>query len=126
MKFLLDSDVVIYHLRSKQYLSKTMMDSGVCISIITYGELLYGIEKSTRKENATILSRFLKYTQVKILPVDEAIMKMFAQTKANLEKAGNRIPDFDLLIGCTAKVMNLSLHTNNKKHFARIPGLKIV
>jgi predicted nucleic acid-binding protein len=45
--------------------------------------------------------------------------------KASLEKSGNRLDDFDLTIASCALAHNLTLVTNNLKHFSRIEGLKI-
>ncbi|VVA44581.1 Ribonuclease VapC10 (fragment) [Candidatus Roizmanbacteria bacterium] len=42
MKYLVDTDVLIDHLRGKKKLDPTLLKDGVGISIITYGELLYG------------------------------------------------------------------------------------
>ena len=51
-------------------------------------------------------------------------MEIFGIQKANLEKAGNPLSDFDLILGCSALVHNLILVTNNIKHFKKIGGLK--
>lgn len=48
----------------------------------------------------------------------------YVQIKAKLEDEGKRLDEFDLLIAATAKISNLKLLTQNKKHFQRIPGLK--
>ena len=42
-----------------------------------------------------------------------------------LEKSGNRIDDFDLLIGSTAVAHNLIVITENVKHLGRIPDIQI-
>ena len=56
----------------------------------------------------------------------QKIMQEYGQLKAQLEKQANRLDDFDLLIGATAKVNNLKLVTYNQKHFARIASLNLV
>jgi tRNA(fMet)-specific endonuclease VapC len=45
--------------------------------------------------------------------------------KANLEQSGTRLDDFDLILASCALAYNLTLVTNNEKHFKRIDGLKI-
>jgi predicted nucleic acid-binding protein len=42
-----------------------------------------------------------------------------------LEKSGTRLDDFDLTIASCELAHNLTLVTNNLKHFSRIEGLKI-
>lgn len=49
----------------------------------------------------------------------------FAQERLRLMKNGNRIDDFDLLIGCAAKSMGLTMVTHNVKHFEHIEGIHI-
>lgn len=49
----------------------------------------------------------------------------FAAEKARLAKAGQIIPDFDLLIGTTAIVHGMTLVTNNTKHFQRLKGIEL-
>ena len=45
--------------------------------------------------------------------------------KSKLEKTGSRLDDFDLIIGAVSLAYNLTLVTNNEKHFQRIEGLKL-
>jgi len=49
----------------------------------------------------------------------------FGMLKASLEKSGTRLDDFDLAIASCALAHNLTLVTNNLKHFSRLEGLKI-
>ena len=49
----------------------------------------------------------------------------FGMLKASLEKSGTRLDDFDLAIASCALAHNLTLVTNNEKHFSRIEELKI-
>jgi tRNA(fMet)-specific endonuclease VapC len=63
-----------------------------------------------------------------LFPIIEAtrvVMETFAGLKVDLERAGQRLDDFDLIIASTALVLNYRLVTNNEKHFKRIPGLHI-
>lgn len=46
-------------------------------------------------------------------------------TLAELNGKGLLIDDFDLLIGATALTYHLTLVTENVKHLARIPGIRI-
>jgi predicted nucleic acid-binding protein len=51
--------------------------------------------------------------------------EIFGLLKAQLEISGNRLDDFDLIIASCAMAHNLTLVTNNTKHFQRIDGLKL-
>ena len=55
----------------------------------------------------------------------DEILHTFAQERAKLWKAGKKIEDFDLLIGCAAKAKDLTIVTHNRRHFEHIEGLQI-
>lgn len=93
------------------------------ISEMTLAELKFGVEKSEKPEkNKKVLDNFL--TGVQILPIFHSL-DLYAKEKARLQKAGNIIDDFDLLIGVTSVTHKLTMITNNTKHFKRISGIKI-
>lgn len=129
MKFLLDSDVLIDHLNNKNvYLSSVLkgFDRNLYISVITWSEIMYGIKKPANfDKNLTIFKNFLNDLEIKIIKFDKKIADKFIDLKIDLEKKGNRLEDFDLIIGSTAITKDLMLITKNTKHFSRIPGIKI-
>lgn len=59
------------------------------------------------------------------IPVSEAIIDVYAKTRATLELQGIRIDDIDLLIASTAIYHDLIIVTHNVKHFERIPGVRV-
>ncbi len=86
-------------------------------------ELLFGAYYSDRvEENLRQVDAFV--TEMKVIPFDQTV-QVFAQERAKLWKAGKKIEDFDLLIGCAAKAMGLTIVTHNRKHFEHIEGLDI-
>ncbi|MBX2972135.1 MAG: PIN domain-containing protein [Flavobacteriales bacterium] len=93
------------------------------ISEITYAELLFGAEKSERKKhNMENLERFLLRVAIRpILPV----IPVYAKERVRLERLGQPVDDFDLLIGATAIHHGLVLVTNNTKHFQRLQGIEL-
>ena len=128
MKYLLDTDTCIYFLKKKQSVKKRIEKEGVescAISEITIAELKYGIEKSDEKRKAGNLEglRYLIDSLI-VLPVINSF-DIYAKEKVRLQKEGNIIDDFDLLIGTTAIVNNLILVTNNDRHFKRLNDIKI-
>ena len=126
MTYLLDTDVVVNHLRGKKRLKDKVVKNGMAISIITFGELLYGAYKSANKESSlAIIHAFISDLQVNVLGLNQEIMQIYAETKMSLETSGNRLDDFDLLIGATAICHSLSLLTLNLSHFKRIPSIDI-
>jgi len=126
VKYLLDTDIIIDHFRERKILSEDFLVSGAGISIITLGELIYGAYKSDNPERSLQkLENSLKILKLEIINLSFEIVSEFSRIKAELEKLGKRLEDFDLLIAATAKVNSFILVTGNKKHFERIPGLKL-
>lgn len=127
MKYMLDTNICIYVQKNKN--PNVLMKfkehfSQLGISVITYSELLVGVEKSERKEkNAEALEKFVKYLE--IAPFDVRAAKEYGSIRANLEKSGNKIGGNDMLIAANAKAENAILVTNNVREFDRVEGLTV-
>lgn len=126
--YFLDTNICAYFM-SRKYPSVTAKfrehePSDLVISSIVAGELAYGVENSTRIEsNRRNLELFL--SKLTVLAWDEAAIWHFGLNKTRLKKAGTKIGELDLLIGCHALAMDAVLVTNNTREFARIEGLKL-
>ena len=127
MSYLIDTNIIIYSIKGNPIVQNNFLKNEnipKSISVITYGELLFGAKKSQNYEkNIAMVYRIKELFP--IIEVDRAIIEAFSELKANLQKSGSSIDDFDLLIASTALTMNSILVTNNEKHFNRIKGLKI-
>ncbi len=127
MLYLIDTDIIMYSLKNENGVNQNFLDrknDPKFISVVTYGELLYGAHKSRhfQKNLATVMRLADIYP---ILEVDRSVMESFALLKADVSKQGLPQDDLDLLIASTALSHNLTLVTNNQKHFSRIPDLKM-
>ena len=81
MKYLLDTDVIIDHLRGKTDLSDSLKSDNLSISIITYGELIFGSEKSEQKEKTKkLVLDFINDLSIKIITLDQKIMEEYGST----------------------------------------------
>ena len=127
MSYLIDTNIIIYSIKGDSVVHDYLIKNEnipKSISVITYGELLFGAKKSQNYEkNLAIVYRIKELFP--IIDIDKAIIETFSELKANLQKTGTPIDDFDLLIAATALTMNSILVTNNEKHFNRIKGLNI-
>jgi tRNA(fMet)-specific endonuclease VapC len=56
---------------------------------------------------------------------DEETCKIFGRERGRLRTIGQRIGDMDLMIAATALQYDLTLLSNNRRHFDRIDGLRI-
>lgn len=127
MQYLLDTDWVIDHLNGiprTVNILEGFLPSGVGISIISLAEVyegIYGSRNFLGQEQA--FQEFLSLLE--ILDLDQEICRIFARERRRLRSIGALIGDLDLLIGATAVHHNLTLLTNNRRHFQRIDGLSI-
>ncbi|MFQ5811726.1 MAG: type II toxin-antitoxin system VapC family toxin [Anaerolineae bacterium] len=94
-------------------------------STITVGELLYGVYKSPRAEYYREKLEQLVWPRVQIVPFDRRAAEAYGRLRAELERAGQPLPDADLMIAAIGLVRNLVVVTGNVKHFARVEGLKV-
>lgn len=126
MKYLLDTNICIFHLQGKYGVPQQIENIGCenCnISEITVAELFYGASCSSRKErHLELVKEFI--TLFTVLPIYPAL-PIFADAKSILRQQGKLIDDFDLLIGATAVKNDMILVTENLKHLSRIPDIKI-
>lgn len=90
----------------------------ICISIITYAELLYGVERSSSsKVNRTIVEDFARHLAIRHW--DEAAADHYAQISTRLEANGTPIGGMDMQIAARARSLDAVLVTNNTRHFER-------
>lgn len=125
--YLLDTDTVIYLLKGHPAVVENLknhLHEPIKISVITYMELQYGAYKSQRV--AANLAKIKSLGQsIEVATITMVVAEIFGMLKADLEKVGIRLDDFDLAIAACALANNLILVTNNTKHFERIEGLKL-
>jgi predicted nucleic acid-binding protein len=94
------------------------------VSIVTVAELYDGAFASSAPEYRIVqIRRFL--ASAVVLQVTDQISLVFGELRAYLRQRGQLIEDFDLLIAATALVHDLTLLTFNRRHFERIPDLRL-
>jgi tRNA(fMet)-specific endonuclease VapC len=127
-RFLLDTNICIYirRKRPEEVLRRfRRLDPGeAVISVITYGELLYGAAKSSQR--AAALQRLREL--VHLLPamaLPETAAEAYGTIRADVETKGEKIGNNDLWIAAHAVAARLTLVTNNEREFRRVGGLKI-
>jgi tRNA(fMet)-specific endonuclease VapC len=131
MKFLLDTNIVSYFLRDAfPALSQRILDSTpdtLAISIISAGELRYGLSKLAPSRKATELAHHLDalLTAITVLPLPADAAAHYGKTRAQLKATGTPIGSNDLWIAAHALAQNMTLVTNNTREFERVQGLKL-
>ena len=125
MAFLIDTDIIIYSLKGHEKVRawfEANKNLPKFISAVTYGELVYGAKKSPHPEKNLAAARRIAGL-FPVLEVTKDIMEFFGSLKAGLRSAGRTLDDMDLIIAASAIHMNLTLVTNNDRHFSRVPDL---
>ncbi len=127
-RYLLDTNICIYIQRQKPdkvlVRFQKLKPGDAAISVITWGELLYGAEKSHQRKRALQLLEEFK-TFVPVLPMPENAGKTYGAIRAKLESKGRPIGNNDLWIAAHAIASTLTIVTNNEREFQRVPGLKV-
>ncbi len=124
--YLLDTNICIFAFREKYGIDERLERIGrqCCyVTDVTVMELRFGAYKSEKKEeNLNIVNDFI--SKVNVIPFASAI-DTFCQEKLRLQGLGTPIEDYDLFIGCAAKVAGLTMVTDNVQHLSRIEGLRV-
>jgi tRNA(fMet)-specific endonuclease VapC len=127
-RFLLDTNICIYIRRRKPEAVlqrfRTLRQGEAVLSVITFGELLYGAAKSAQSAEAfQRLEALTNLLPVLAMPIEAA--ESYGVMRSELERKGEMIGNNDLWIAAHAKAAWLTLVTNNEKEFRRVRGLKI-
>lgn len=124
--FMLDTDTVSFALRGQGQVGARIVEhrpSELCLSAITVAELRYGAvrRKSTKLQH--LIDAFT--SNVTVMPFDEGCATQFGHIASELAERGTSIGEFDVLIAAHAMTLEVTLVTNNVKHFRRVPELKV-
>lgn len=125
-KVLIDSTVLISHLRARSH-AQTVFEWAVkhfeqcLISSITAWEIEYGAIRAGRISD---LNKLLGL--VEVLPFGLAEAQAAALLHAELVSSNQVIDIRDIFIAATSIVHNLPLLTDNAEHFKRVKGISLV
>lgn len=130
MIYLLDTHILIYLIKNQpptiaQKVNSLPADAQLCMSFITWAELLKGAERSSRKaETLRRLDQLAQQVHV-MYPEGSAICKHYAEQFTQLKDAGTPIVGNDLWIACHALAEQAVLVTHNTKEFLMVKGLAV-
>jgi tRNA(fMet)-specific endonuclease VapC len=125
---MLDTDICSYIIREKplkvfERFEALDMDQ-LFISVVTYAELIYGVEhSSSKKMNRSIVEDFVNH--LNIIEWDKSAAEQYGKIRAFLQAKGNIIGAMDMMIAAHAVSQKMTLITNNEKHFKRVPKLNV-
>lgn len=124
---MLDTNICIYIIKKRPSTVlkrfQSINNEQICISVITYAELQYGVDKSSAVEkNQLIIDDFI--SRLSVIKLDEKAAQSYGKIRSILEKKGTTIGLMDLMIAAHCLSLDYTLITNNIKEFERIPYLK--
>lgn len=127
MKYLLDANACIVHLRGKDpNVTNRLATAGpgdVALCSVVKAELLYGAERSASPSRSRAnLQRF--FASLPSLPFDDSAADVYGKIRAELATRGTPIGPNDLMIAATALSSGLILVTHNTTEFSRVLGLQ--
>ena len=127
-RYMLDTDMCSYIIRERpesvRQRFKTLAMEQLCVSVVTYAELIYGVERSSSKRvNRPVIEDFVRHLDV--MDWDTVAADQYGVIRAKLEAAGTLIGAMDMMIAAHAKSIKGVLVTNNQKHFTKVKGLRI-
>jgi tRNA(fMet)-specific endonuclease VapC len=131
VNYLLDTNICIALINGSSPKVRRRADQAVlrgatlAASSIVAHELWYGVSKSSQPaKNANRLTAFLSRA-VTNLDYSSKDAQAAGEIRAELERQGKRIGEYDTLIAGQAFARNLILVTANTKEFARVKGLLV-
>ena len=123
--YMLDTDTVSFALRGQGRVATRLLahrPSEICMSALTLAELRYGADLRRSRKLGRLIDAFAD--SVAVADFDRAAAERFGGLGALLSRRGSPIGTIDTLIAAHALALDLTLVTNNAKHFTRVPALK--
>lgn len=127
MKYLLDTDTLIFWLKGKVQIEAKAKFFGLqqlSYSTISHAELHFGAYNSQYIEKNLFAISIIE-KKLQLLDFDKKAAELFGEIKAQLKRQGNLVLDADIMIASIAIANHLILVTNNVRHFQRIPNLEL-
>jgi tRNA(fMet)-specific endonuclease VapC len=127
-RYLLDTNICIYIRQERPQAVmerfKALPPDSMAISVITYGELVYGVRKSSDPHRAMMILEELT-ALIPVMPMATDVAETYGTIRSDLAARGELIGNNDLWIAAHAKSLEVILVTNNEKEFQRVSGLKV-
>jgi tRNA(fMet)-specific endonuclease VapC len=127
LKYMLDTNICIFTVKNRPQQVREAFNrhhGQLCISSVSFMELIYGAEKSANPErNLSVVEGFA--ARLEVLAYDHMAASHTGQLRAELARSGTPIGPYDQLIAGHARSRGLILVTNNRHEFDRVPGLRI-
>lgn len=129
--YLLDTNILIEFIHGNNFVINKILNVGFdkcCMSVISLHELYFGAYNAKNIKQAYYEQEMVRIGKLRerffVLPLPEAADN-YGQLKTTLIKKGQRVDEFDMIIGGQALAAGLTIVTDNVKHFSRMPGVNV-
>jgi len=130
LKYLLDTNIISELIKTNPNFKvvtflNSLDEEDIFISVITIGEIYFGIQKLSNGKKKDKLLRWLEDSLLpkfnkKIINIDTQIMLNWGLLTNKLKINGTPLPIMDSLIGASCIAKELTLITRNEKDFKNI------
>lgn len=130
MKYVLDTNAVSALMKGDAVFLARLGDlsrEDVLLPQPVLAEIAYGIARLPRSRRKDALQRRFQLIQSELARTawTDEVSATFGVIKADLERAGQPIEDFDVAIAAHAQALGAVLVTANAKHMGRVKGLRV-
>jgi tRNA(fMet)-specific endonuclease VapC len=124
---MLDTDTVSYAIRGAGRVAERILvhtPGELCISAITLAEIRFGAARLSSPKLDRAIEAFVR--DMSVVAFDDHCAGTYGRIAAKLAAKGETIGDTDTMIAAHALTLDLTLVTNNTRHFSRVEGLRTV
>jgi tRNA(fMet)-specific endonuclease VapC len=127
MRYLLDTDIVSLYAREHDAVSERLtqqtLDS-LAVSSLTLMEIEFGFAKNPASRRKFGTRIFDLIAEITVVPFANTEAQVTATIRAELERKGQPIGKYDVLIAGTALAQGFVMVTANTREFSKVTGLR--
>jgi tRNA(fMet)-specific endonuclease VapC len=130
VRYVLDTNTVSFLMRGdaavrEQLARRSRTDVLLCQPVIA--EIEYGLSRLRRSARASRLRRLFDLFLEELVRVSwtDEVSRAFGRTKADLERRGVRLEDFDVAVAAHAIAVGATMVTDDVEHMSRVSGLRV-
>lgn len=130
MRYVLDTNAVSALMKGEALVLGRLRKASkedVLVPQPVFAEIAYGIARLSKSKRKVSLRQRFELIKQELLRADwtDAVSEAFGEIKAQLERKGTRIEDFDAAIAAHALAREATLVTANVAHLLRVPRLRV-
>lgn len=130
MKYVLDTSTLSLLMRGEPSVSRELTSrprTAILVPQPAVAEIEYGLARlPPSKRKTSLRKRFdIFLDELQRADWDDDVSRAFGSIKADLERRGARIEDFDVALAAHALALDATLVSDNLDHFKRIKGLRL-